>query len=444
MNLPLKPSFSRKDGPAFTPFILIVVVALNPWLHLARAEWPNWRGPAGNGSSATGSFPTRWTPETVAWKYALPGKGGSTPVISRDRVYLTTPADGEDAVLALDLAGKLIWQTKLGKASPPKHRTLGSSCNASPVFDGKNIFAYFRSGRLVSLNPNGSVRWKLDLTERFGADNLFWDQGSSPLVTDTHVILPRLHGGDSWVAGFDKVSGELRWRTPRNFKVPTENDNGYTTPVPFQHAGRPAFLIWGADHLTAYEVADGKLIWTCAGFNPDGTGYWPAIASPVIHENLAIVPVGRDDRAGQARVHAVRLDGQGDVTATHRAWQREDVGVFVTTPAAAHGKIYLLRHRGEVICLDPKSGQTIWANAFPRGTSSFYASPIIANNLLYAAREDGVVFTARVGTQFAVVGENPMGERIVASPAVAHGRLWIRGDKHLYCVGPTEVAQTRP
>lgn len=399
-----------------------------------QADWPNWRGPAGNGSIASGSYPERWQADGIAWKVALPGKGGSTPAVWRDRIFVTTPADGEDAVASFDLSGRRLWQTKLGAESPPKHRTLGSSCNASPVTDGKGLFVYFRSGRLVALELNGSVRWKMNLAEKFGSDNLFWDQGTSPALTDAHVIVARMHGGDSWVAGFDKTTGDLKWKVARNFKAPNENDNGYSTPVFFQHTGRPAFLLWGADHLTAHSADDGKLLWTCGGFNPEGTGYWPAIASPVVHGNLAIVPVGRDDRPGQARVHAIRLNGSGEVTATHRAWKREDVGVFVTTPAEHNGSIYLLRHRGEIVCLDPQTGKTRWAEALPRGTASFYASPVIANGLLYAAREDGVVFTARVGEKLELLGETPMGERIVASPALAAGRLLIRGDKHLFCI----------
>src|SRR5205085_2123746 len=142
--------------------------------------------------------------------------------------------------------------------------------------------------------------------------------------------------------------------------------------------GRPALLIWGADHLTAHSAADGALLWSCGGFNPGGTANWPAIATPVIAGGMAVVPVGRDDRPGQARLHGIRLDGTGDVTATHRAWQRDDVGVFCCTPVAFGGRVFLLRHRGGVACLDPATGKTIWADAFPRSSASFYASPVVA------------------------------------------------------------------
>ena len=398
-------------------------------------EWPNWRGPLGNGSIESGNYPVKWDSTNVLWKVALPGKGTSTPIVLKRRIYLTGPSDGKDAVLAFDFSGRTLWQTRLGPESTPKHRTLGSSGNASPVTDGKGLFVYFKSGNFAALELDGAIRWTINLVERFGRDQIFWDQGTSPIVTDKHVVMTRMHSGESWVAGFDKANGELRWQTVRNYKTPVENDNGYTTPVTFQHEGKKALLVWGADHLTAHSAADGKSLWSCGDFNPESTGYWPAIATPTIVGNMAVVPVGRDDRPGQARVHGIRLGGSGDVTSTHRAWKREDIGVFVPTPASYKGRVYLLRHRGEVVCIHPEDGRTIWVGAFPEHRTPYYSSPVIANGILYAAREDGVIFVARVADKFELLGENPMGERVIASPVPAENRLLLRGDQHLFCVG---------
>ena len=396
-------------------------------------DWPGWRGPNGNGSIATGEYPTKWDRTHVAWSVELPGKGSSTPIVGRDRIYLTAPMDGQDAVLAYDLAGKPLWQTRLGTATPAKHRTLGSSCNSSPVTDGKQVYVYFKSGTFAALGLDGSVRWQTNLVQQFGQEKLYWDAGSSPVVTDHHVVLARLNAGDSWIGGFDKATGELRWRQPRSFKVPGENDNGYATPVPYQEQGQKALLIWAADHLSAHAAVDGRLLWSCGGFNPDGTGEWPAIASPLVVGDMAIACVGRDDRH-QAHLRAVRLGGTGDVTDQRSAWKRDDVGVFVCSPVAYEGRIYLLRHRGEVACLNAADGATLWSEALPKDKSSYFASPVIAHGILYAAREDGVVFAVRVGEKFELLGENPMGERIVASPVPVAGRLLLRGDQHLFCV----------
>jgi len=134
-------------------------------------------------------------------------------------------------------------------------------------------------------------------------------------------------------------------------------------------------------------------------------------------------------------VHGIRLGGSGDVTGTHRLWKREDLGVFVSTPAAYQGRVYLLRHRGEVVCLDPRTGQSLWAAPLPKGSAPYYSSPVVAHGTLYAAREDGVIFVARIENQFELLSENPMGERIIASPVPVANRLFIRGDEHLFCVG---------
>jgi outer membrane protein assembly factor BamB len=143
---------------------------------------------------------------------------------------------------------------------------------------------------------------------------------------------------------------------------------------------------------------------------------------------------GRADR-GQPLLFGIRLGGKGDVTATHRAWKREDVGTYVPTPAENKGRIYLVRDQGEVDCLDPATGQTLWQGAFPKASAKFYGSPAIAAGRLYAVREDGVVFVAQVEGGFKVLAENRMGERVIASPVLVSDRVLIRGEKHLFCAG---------
>ena len=400
---------------------------------LAAEDWPSWRGPSHNGSRAGESYPTKWTADKVAWKVALPGKGASSPVVWKDRIFVTAPHRGIDTALAFDLSGKQVWKTEFGAETKAKHMKLGTSSNASPVTDGKGVFVYFKSGTFAALELDGSIRWKRNLVEEFGPQELYWDQGSSPVIIGDLIILARLHAGDSWVAGFDKTTGKIRWKQERNFKVPSENDNGYTTPIPIRHGDRDAVLVWCSDHLTAHAADDGTLLWSCGGFNPKANKLWPPIATPVVAGDIAVVPVGRDDRK-QAQVHAVRLGGKGDVTETHRAWEREDFGVFVSSLIEYEGRVYLLRHKGEVVCLDPKTGEPFWTAQLPKSLVPYYASPVIAGGILYAAREDGVVFSARVGDRFELLGENDMGEQILATPVPFDGKLLIRTSEQLICV----------
>ncbi len=402
-------------------------------LNLLAEDWPSWRGPSHQGSRAGESYPTKWSADSVLWKVPLPGKGASCPVVWKDRILVTTPEAGVDTVIAFDRAGKQIWKRTLGAERAAKHKTLGTSSNASPVTDGKGVYVYFKSGNFAALEMDGTVRWQRNLTKEFGPQELYWDQGSSPVIVGELVILPRLHAGDSWVAGFDKATGKIRWKTQRNYEVPAENDNGYTTPIPFRHGDRDALLVWCSDHVTTYAADDGTLLWSCGGFNPKGNKLWPPIATPVISGDIAVIPVGRDDRK-QGQVHAVKLGGKGDVTKSHRLWERDDFGVFVASPIAYEGRVYLLRNKGGVVCLDPATGKPFWEADLPRAADAYYASPVIAGGILYAAREDGMVFAARVGERFELLGENAMEEQILASPIPFDGHLLIRSESHLFCV----------
>jgi len=239
-----------------------------------------------------------------------------------------------------------------------------------------------------------------------------------------------LRQGDSWLLGFDKRTGALAWKAPRNYVTPVEADHSYATPLLVRQGLRETLLVWGAERLTAHSTADGSLLWSCGEFNPQAKANWVAVSSPVLAGDLALVPYGRG-----TRLHAIRLGGEGDVTRTHRAWVREDTGTFVPSPVVYGGKLYLVRDRGEVECLEPVTGRTLWTAQLPKSSSSYYASPAAAAGKLYAAREDGVMFVAQAAGGFELLSENPMGERVIASPVPVADRLLIRGEQHLFCIG---------
>jgi outer membrane protein assembly factor BamB len=397
------------------------------------ANWPRWRGPHDNGSNESGSYPVKWDASiNVLWKTPLPGKGCSTPIVWNERIYLTAPSDGQDTLLAFDWSGKRLWQTPLGPERAGKNRN-GSGSNPSPATDGTAIFTCFKSGNLAASEMDGKVRWKTNLLDRFGKDTLYWDYGTSPVLTEKDVVATMMHHGESYIAAFDKITGELRWKVARNFETPTEGDHSYATPIAIRHEGKEALLVWGGQHLTAHDAATGATLWSCGDFNPESKNNWVAVASPVIAGDIAVVPYGRG-----SRLHGIRLGGKGDVTATHRAWVREDTGSFVPTPIEYKGRIYLVRdqgrERGQVECVDPANGKTLWTGELPKGSSTYYSSPAAADGKLYAAREDGVIFVAKIEGSFEVLSENKMGEPVIASPVPVANRLLIRGEKNLFCI----------
>ena len=400
------------------------------------SSWPGWRGPVSAGSTASGSYASGWADgKNILWTAPLPGKGCSTPVVWGDSIFVTVPIEGEDGIMAFDWKGKVRWQSRMGKTRGGKHRN-GSGANPSPVTDGKYIFAYYRSGNFAGLDITGKVLWKTNLQKRFGKDTLYWDIGTSPVVTESHAVIAVIQERGSFLAAFDKKSGELAWKVARNYECPTEGDHSYTTPIVVRHEGREAILVWGAERLTLHSAADGKIIWSCAGFNPEEKRNWVTVASPVISAGVVVVPYGRGERLA-----GVKLGGKGDVTATHRLWTVKGNGTFVPTPAASGDEVYILRDKGQVVCLDSKTGKTKWSGRMPKHRAKYYSSPLVAGGNMYAAREDGVVVVARLGADFKVLSENDMGERMIASPVPVAGRLLLRGDRALYCIAkPGETA----
>ena len=228
-----------------------------------KGNWPQWRGQAQNGVAVGENFPIHWSEESgVDWKTDLPGNGGSTPVFDGGVAYLTSGVDGKNMLLAYNVAdGSLKWKTALGSDRGNKHRK-GSGSNPSPVIDGDSIFAYYRSGDLACVGSDGEVRWQTNLQDRFGEDTLWWDLGSSPLLTKTAVVVAVMQTGPSYLVAFDKSSGDELWKTDRALGAPEEAAQSYSTPLAVTVNGKDAIAVMGADHLTLHDASHGRELGT--------------------------------------------------------------------------------------------------------------------------------------------------------------------------------------
>jgi outer membrane protein assembly factor BamB len=406
--------------------MLIFSLSLNS---LYAGNWPAWRGEDASGSTDSGNYPTELNlKKNLLWKASLPDKGCSTPIVWQDSIFLTCPINGEDGVLSFSLNGGKNWQTKMGPQRKGKHLN-GSGSNPSLITDGRNLYALFKSGNLACLNRGGEILWQKDLSS-YGKDTLYWDFGTSPILSSKHLIVALMRKGNSWLLAFDPSSGEVAWKKERNYPTPPECDHSYATPTLIKHKGKEAILVWGAERLSAHSAEDGEMHWVSTGFNPKQKKNWVVVGSQVVAGDIAIVPYGRG-----THLAGIRMGGKGDVTKTHRLWTRSDTGCFVPSPAVSDGKVYILRDRGEVHCIDPKTGKSEWEDAFPRASSSYYGSPTIAGTKLYAPREDGVILIADISTGFKYLGKYDMGERVIASPVPVNDRILIRGEKNLLCFG---------
>jgi outer membrane protein assembly factor BamB len=393
-------------------------------------NWAQWRGPGSAGVAPAGTFPTTWSAtENVAWKVDLPGRGASTPVVWEDSIFVSCASGDKNALLCFDRQGKKRWETTFGQERPGKNRKATGS-NPSPTTDGELVYVYFKNGDFACVDFDGKVVWQKNLQDEYGKDTLWWDLGTSPVLTRDLVVVACMQSGPSYLAGFDKKTGDVVWKVDRMLDAPVESAQSYTTPVVLDEDGKETIIVLGADHVTAHDAASGEELWRAGGLNPGQDESFRSIASPVVVDGLVIAPYARGDT-----LTAIRLGGSGDVTLSNVAWVLNDAGADVPTPAVANGKIYVCRDNGEVVCLDAKSGERLWGERVERHRESFSSSPMLAGGNIYVTREDGKTFVLEQGDAFRLVAANELGEQTVATPVFTDGKILIRTMQSLYCIG---------
>ena len=416
---------------------LLVILASWHTTLLAENSWPQWRGADQNGVAVGDDFPISWSEEEgVAWKSELPGLGGSTPVVHGNRAFMTAGIDGKNHLLAFELSnGKLEWKTELGEDRGNKH-AKGSGSNPSAVVDGNSVFAYFRSGDLACVDFDGNVRWQTNIQEEFGEDSLWWDLGSSPMLTDDAIVVVVMQTGPSYLVAYDRQTGKKLWKSDRTVDAPKDAAQSYTTPIAVKVKGKDAIAIMGADYLTLHSADDGSELGRLGGFNPTNHEFFRSISSPVAEGSIVVCPYARGDSLTAVDMDQL-ADGKGKDAIV---WFRDDLGSDVPTPIAHNGKVYVVsdgkRLRGTISGLDLQTGKTLWSLKLPKTRKSFSSSPLLAGGHLYVTREDSVthVIGPLDAEEPAVVSANAIGddELTVASPVPLDGALLLRSRGSLY------------
>lgn len=403
------------------------------WLSLpalaTASDWPSWRGPYGDGTADAGSYPREWGPDkNLRWTKELPGKAGSTPIVWGDKIVVTLPIDEQNGVICLNRDGKELWRATLGTARPGKHKK-GSGANPSPVTDGETIFVYYKSGDFAALDWNGKILWHENLQAKYGEDTLWWDLGTSPVLTQKHVVVACVQSGPSYLAAFDKKTGKEVWKVDRNVPAPDESAQSYSTPVVTTFEGQEQIIVLGADHVTCHSAENGKELWRLSGMNPDQERFWRSIASPVVCDGIVLAPYARGNT-----LTAIRMGGSGDITKTHVLWSVK-LGSDVPTPAARDGKVYICGDKGQVTCLDVKTGEEIWSRQLEKNRNAFSASPTLTGKSLYLIREDATTFVLDAETG-EVVATNSLGrdEFCLSTPVCVDGEILLRTFEQLVCV----------
>lgn len=394
-------------------------------------NWPSWRGPAFNGVSDAKDVPVKWSQtENVAWKVPLPGASGSTPIVWGDDIFVASAREGKNVLICLDHSGKQRWEQAVGDERKGKHRMKGSGSHPSPTVDGERVYVYYRSGDLTCLDFDGKVIWQKNLQAMYGPDTLWWDLGTSPVLTKDLVVVATLHDKPSNVVAFNKLTGRVVWEQDRTMDAPREANHSYATPLAVTRDGREIIYVLGADHVTAHDAETGAEIWRVGGLNPRRQQFFRSIASPVVSGDILVAPYAR----GQT-LTAIRLGGKGDVTGSHVAWTKDGLSTDVPTPAATDGKLYLATDRGTVACLDIRSGQELWLGKVAGGSVTISSSPVVVDGKIYVTSEAGTTYVLELRDEFKLLAANELGEFTLATPVFTRNRILIRTFENLYSIG---------
>ena len=418
----------------------------------AHAEnWPHWRGPNFDGSSGETKLPDDFSKTNhVKWIASLPGPSAATPIIWGDRVFVSSTDTRTKALRAICLdfkTGRELWNQEVGTGFSQDRSSNFASPSA--VTDGKLIYFYYGTGDLVAFDFNGKKIWSRNLEKDYGQFAYQWTYAASPTLFDGKLFIQVLqrnepvHGRgrkdgpiDSYLLALDPQSGKEIWKQVRPSDAAMESHEAYSTPIPFQHAGRSEILITGGDCITGHDVKTGTELWRWGTWNPTRISHWRLVPSPVAGGGvvLASAPKG-------SPVYAFKAGVKGTLGEKETAWisQEREVSSDVCTPLFYKGRFYVVNgDRKTMARVDPATGKADWIAELGR-RAKIESSPTGADDKIYFQDFLGAVFVVAAADQFKLLHVVEMGDadddQLRATIAVSQGNLFIRTGTKLYCVG---------
>ena len=439
----------------YRSIVVVLLIGVTPAIQ--AEDWPHWRGPLATGVSSETGLPTEWSEsDDVAWKASIRGLGISSPIVSGDRVFVTSQvgsgrsnpgprlyqsgdaaAAGERAlgsggaadrrsggaviflITALDRAsGRQLWEYELEAegtltAVHEKHNLASSS----PVTDGERVYAWFGNGQIVALDMSGELVWERNLGTEYGQFDINWGHGSSPTVYNDTVILICYHQPSSYLLGLDSATGENRWKvdSPRGVL-------SYSTPLVVEGPDSAEIVVNSSSGMAGHDISTGRQLWQVRGSN--------RFPIPMPVENDGVIYASRGYRSGPFM--AIRPGGRGDVDDSHVLWRVGAGAPYVSSLVYYDGLVYMVGDVGIVTVTDAETGERVWQE---RIGGVFSASPVAADGKIYLVAEGGETVILAAGPTPRVIARNTLDARQVASPAISGGRLFIRSDNTLYAIG---------
>jgi outer membrane protein assembly factor BamB len=436
--------------PARTAVLCSVVMLsiVSAGARVAAENWPQWRGPGGQGVSKESKLPTTWAPDkNIAWKVELPGSGHSSPIVWNDRIFITAVIEGEVVpgakaaphtqggkefvhpetvaadkkhtfrVLSLDAkTGKVLWDQVAyeGTVYDGRHRR-SSFAGPTPVTDGSMVFAYFGPEGLYAYDYSGKLAWRV--VEKFPTLGLA--AGTSPILYQELVIVQRDedNGENSVIAAYDKKTGREVWKSKRETQIT------WGTPVLVEANGRTELVTNGSELIIAYDPATGKEVWRTEGVQSN------AIHTPLVGKGLVVVTAGFPVK----KVIAIR---PGEVAEDKRvAWEFSKGTGYVLSNMLYGDYIYLLTDNGIVTCLDAATGKVVYEGGRIPVPARFMGSPVAFDGFIALTSEEGDTYMLKAGPKHEIAHTNSLDEPVYSSLAIANGRIYVRAEKHLFAIG---------
>jgi len=394
-------------------------------------NWPGFRGPTRQGISNEKNVPTQWSETSnIAWKIPIPGTGWSSPIVFGDRVFVTTATDegASYRLLCLDRkSGTVLWDRQILRQKPGHKQVLNSYASSTPVTDGKNIYIVAFDGSIAAVSMKGETVWMNRNFEYFSEHGL----GVSPILYKDLLIVafdpsssgpdPKLGWQKPWdkavILALDKNTGKVRWEGKRGM-----SRIAHVSPQILSVNDKNQLISSAGDAIQGFDPDTGERIWTVSS---PGEGVVPSV---VVGEGLIFTASG----FGASAIRVVRAGGKGDVTETHIAWESADDVPKIPSMLYVKPYLYLVTEAGVAKCFKAASGQVIWRE---RLGGRFSASPVWADGKIYFLSEKGITTVIQEGAEFKVLAENGLNETCKASPAISQGNIFIRSEKHLYCIG---------
>lgn len=424
----------------------------------AGEDWPQWRGISGNGVSSETGLPVSWGVDSnIAWKVALAGLGGSSPIVMGDRVFVTSqigiaavrggahpqlarddsslvvqeiPMGGQRAsqadtgevhlvVEAFNRSdGSRLWEYRALATGPfPELHETHNLATPTPVTDGEYLYAWFGNGLIVCLDMNGTLVWSRHLGREYSPFQIQWGHASSPVLYNDLIILLCDHDQAAYLLALDSKTGEEHWKKDRG-----TGRVSYSTPMVMPGLANDELIVNSSERIDAYNPADGDLLWHV------GSPRQSPIPAPVFHDSVIYMSRGYRN----SDYLAIRPGGLGDVTESHILWQTPAGASYVPSILYYDGLLYMTSDVGVVTCAEASTGEQVWRQRL-RGI--FFASPVAADGKIYFVSETGVTFVLQAGRAPHILARNDLGERFIASPAISRGQIFLRSDENLFCIG---------